>query len=279
MGRDRPKLTVATISKNEERDLPGFLSNFSVVADEIVIIDDDSDDATPDIARAAGSKVRFVHAPRAPGEGFADQRNKSIDAATGDWLLHVDVDNRITPEFARELLEAIGAQEVDAFRYRREQFLFQRPLHFGGMQHWNAPWLAKRGVARFEGLVHEQLRFSSDSPRFGQLETPMWHLADADFEERLNKNILYSRLEAERAQTNGKKISVLGALGRSLLAAGKTYVWQQGFRDGRQGLVWASYVLAGSLNRYLMQWERQEHSSREQLEEELAVRMKAAGLG
>ncbi len=97
-----PTLSVVTIAKNEERDLPFFLASFLPWVDEVVICDDGSIDRTEEIARSAGPRVRFVRSPRGPGEGFHSQRNKAIDLATGDWLLHVDVDMRLTPELARQ---------------------------------------------------------------------------------------------------------------------------------------------------------------------------------
>ena len=71
-------LSVVVITKNEETDLPGFLRNFSAIADEIVIFDDGSTDRTAEIAANYGAPVRFIKATRSSGEGFCDQRNKGL---------------------------------------------------------------------------------------------------------------------------------------------------------------------------------------------------------
>src|SRR3972149_1078964 len=84
-------LGVVAISRNEERDLPGFLENLLPWVDEIIIVDDGSTDSTRKVAETAGEKVRFLVSPRMKGKYYADQRNKGIDAARSDWLIHMDI--------------------------------------------------------------------------------------------------------------------------------------------------------------------------------------------
>jgi glycosyltransferase involved in cell wall biosynthesis len=67
------------------------------------------------IARDAGPKVLVVSSPRLPGEYFSHQRNKGIKAARSDWLLQMDIDERVTPKLRREIQEGIRRTDVDAF--------------------------------------------------------------------------------------------------------------------------------------------------------------------
>src|SRR5690242_1817630 len=102
-----PTLGVVTIAQNEEADLTAFLEHLLPWVDEIVIVDDGSTDRTAAMARAAGAKVNLISSPRLAGQYYSDQRNKGITAARSDWLLHMDVDERVTPELAHEVLRAI----------------------------------------------------------------------------------------------------------------------------------------------------------------------------
>jgi (heptosyl)LPS beta-1,4-glucosyltransferase len=92
----KPTLGVVAISYNEEIDLPGFLEHLVTWVDEIVIVDDGSTDSTEQIASNYGSKVKFIRSKRVKGEYYSDQRNKGIDNANSDWLLHMDIDERVT---------------------------------------------------------------------------------------------------------------------------------------------------------------------------------------
>src|SRR5205814_9674367 len=139
-----PTLGVVAISHNEEQDLPSFLGHLLPWVDEIVLVDDGSTDHTPELAQAAAPKVKFITSPRQPGEYYSHQRNKGIDAAKSDWLLHMDIDERMTPELAEEILAGIREVGKDGYRFRRLNFFLHRPIRSSGWQNWNLIHLARR---------------------------------------------------------------------------------------------------------------------------------------
>lgn len=268
-----PRLSVVAIACNEERDLPGFLDNFCAWADEVVIVDDGSTDRTLEIAAAAGPRVHVISSPRQKGEGFSDQRNKGIAAATGDWMLHVDVDMRASCEMVEEICSAIRLSQHDAYRFRLRHCILNRYVRFGGAQGWNKPWLVRRGCGRFSGIVHEKMELIVSNDRVGELDSRMLHLGDESFGERLLKNVRYSQLEAERAAAAGRRTSLLGAFGAGALATFRTYLLQLGILDGRVGLFWALYVFSGTINRHLLMYDMQTGSGRAMLESEIRLAM------
>ncbi len=92
-------LSAILIAKDEERDLPGCLESLKGLATEIVVVvSEDTTDKTEEIARAAGAKVI-----RRKFDDYAGQRQASLDAATGDWCLWIDPDERVTPALAAEI--------------------------------------------------------------------------------------------------------------------------------------------------------------------------------
>lgn len=264
----RPRVSVVTIARNEEQDLPAFLQSFLAWADEVVIVDDGSTDRTCEIAEQAGARVKLVRSPRAPKEGFCHQRNKGIAAATGDWLLHVDVDMRTPHGFAREILAAVQDPSFDAYEFGMVHFVVNRRMRFGGVQGWRKRWLVRKGFGAFERIVHERMELI-DGARVGKLEGRIWHLGDSDFLERLRKNVLYSELEVARLLEMGAKASLAGACWGSVRAFLLTYVLQAGFRDGKTGLFWALYVWSSTMNRGLLAYERLNPVSREEIERRL----------
>ena len=86
-------LSLCMIVRDEEEMLPGCLAPLRDVVDEIVVVDTGSTDATVEIAESFGARV--VHFPW--NGSFADARNVSIDAATGDWIMYLDADEHMEP--------------------------------------------------------------------------------------------------------------------------------------------------------------------------------------
>ncbi len=190
-GNNSPTLGVVAISRNEENDLPAFIEHLLPWVDEIVIVDDGSTDRTAEIARTSGEKVKFIVSPRAEGEYFSDQRNKGIAASSSDWLLHMDIDERVPPELAHEILLAVQDKSKDGYKFRRLNYFLHRPMYGGGWQDWNLVHLAKRNIFRFEGMFHETCIIDTPSVRIGQVKKKMWHLNDETYKERMEKSMLY----------------------------------------------------------------------------------------
>ncbi len=261
----RPVLSAVAISKNEEQDMPGFLRHLEPWVDEIVIVDDGSTDCTLDIVRRAGPKVKLVEQPMGPS-GFAGQRNAGIQAACGEWLLHLDIDMRVPPDLASEMVQAITDQDKDAFNFRRKEFFLQHPIRYGGWGKWNNPWLARQGKHHFQNRLHEQCVVETGAGRIGQLAHPAWHLNDRSYVERMSKNLLYAQLEAERIVASGKPVGVKELLFYPTWRAFKSYVLNGGFREGILGLILAIYVFYSTFNWYACAWDIQHRIDRADLE-------------
>lgn len=89
------KLSVIIITKNEAANLGACLASVAF-ADEIIVLDSGSTDNTLDIARFHGAKVHST----TDWPGFGPQKNRALALATGDWVLSIDADERVTPELA-----------------------------------------------------------------------------------------------------------------------------------------------------------------------------------
>ncbi len=264
-------LGVVAISYNEERDLPGFLKNVMPWMDEIIIVDDGSTDGTREIAEAAGEKVVFIRSPRMEGEYYAAQRNKGIDAASSDWLIHMDIDERVPPNLAIEILAAIRNPNIDAYRYPRFNYFLHRPMRGGGWTHWNMVHLARRDCLRFSGMYHEKIELTVPKGRVVQLKNFMIHLNDESYGERLKKSANYQVEVSE----NIKQINLsLGYFDILMSFSGEfvyKYFWKRGFLDGVPGLIWAFHSASAKMRAYSLAWDEQNQIPRENLEEKIRL--------
>src|SRR5437763_1699159 len=118
-----PRLSAYLIVKNEARDLPACLDSLKGLSDELVVVDDLSTDRTMDLARERGAKVFSRKL-----DGFGSQKQYALEQCTGDWVLSIDADERVTPELAREIsgIVSLGGGTAGYFIPRRMYFLGKR---------------------------------------------------------------------------------------------------------------------------------------------------------
>ncbi len=153
-GAERRRLSLCLIVKDEEDFLPDCLASVGDLADEVIVVDTGSTDRTVERAEAAGATV--VHRPWT-GD-FAAARNASLDAATGDWVLVLDADERLAPGSAEQVRRLIDAEPEDApptiyLPLIENRDKDGRPL---GAGHMPRLW-RRRPALRFTGRVHEQV--------------------------------------------------------------------------------------------------------------------------
>lgn len=260
------KVSVCTISHNEEEDLPGFIEHLLDWVYEIVIVDDGSTDQTKQIALSYGNKIKFIEHPMGNDSHFGNQRNLSMEHASGDWLLHMDVDERVTPELKESILKSIQLDKFNGFKYRRLNHFLHYPMLHGGWHKWNRPQLARRDKHHFKNKVHEACVVEGGNDKIGQLDGLMWHFIDATYEERLRKNITYSKLTAEQILKKVEKVKWYHIIFHPFYRMLKSYIYYKGFLDGTKGLVFSLYTGLSTLNWWIFAWEEKNKISRSNLE-------------
>jgi glycosyltransferase involved in cell wall biosynthesis len=239
------KLSVILITKNEAARLPRCLESVRGLADEIVILDSGSTDATLEIARRHTDKV--YSSPDWPG--FGPQKNRALDHATGDWVLSLDADEWLTPELAAEIRQTLQAPTAAVYEIPRLSSFCGRPMRHSGWWPDHVARLFRRGAARFsDDLVHERLVFDGQAVA---LRGILHHESFRSLEEVLNKANAYSSQGAQQAFVRGRS----GSLGKAIAHAAwtfiRTYWLRRGFMDGREGLMLAISNAEGVYYRYL----------------------------
>jgi len=228
-------LSVALITLNEAANLPRTLASVHW-AQEIVVVDSGSTDATLEIARNAGA-----HLFTEPWKGFGEQKNSAIAHTTGDWILSLDADEEVSPELAHEIQALLTGEPVfAAYRIPRLNHFLGTPLRHGG--YWPDPKLRlfRRGAARFQSQpVHETMQ--ADGP-VGQLKSPLIHHCYptlADYTEHMDR---YSTIAAQALVASGRARRgwpwlVWNARLNPAATFLYNYVVRLGFLDGRAGLL------------------------------------------
>lgn len=222
------------ITQNEERNIGRCLRSLEGVADEVVVVDSGSSDGTEQICLEAG--VRFE---RHKWEGFSEQKNYANSLATSEWILSIDADEELSEELRKSILEIKSKEPADNI-----VFSFNRMTNYCGhwIRHcgWYPDWCCRmwrKGVARWEGLIHEELRFEGEV-RHEQIVGDLYHYSYYTVSEHLQKQSKYAALCAREYYEKGKRCSAAAIVLRPMWTFVRNYFFRGGILDG-----WAGYTV------------------------------------
>jgi hypothetical protein len=225
-------VSACVIARDEEEHLPGCLDSLAF-CDETVVVDGGSRDATVEVARAAGARVL-----ENPWPGFGAQRNVAIDHATGDWILEIDADERVTPRLREEIETFLAGPPsgIDiAALPLRDRFL-GAPLGPSSKYPKYRYRLFRRDVYRHDEsrVVHEGLWAFGRAWAFdGDIE----HLLATSWREAIGDAWTYARLEAAQAPAISGRDLVVAAVLRPVTKFGYRLILDGGWRDGWRGVL------------------------------------------
>ena len=224
-------MSVTIITKNEAARLPAALASVAW-ADEVLVLDAGSTDATADLARAAQATVVVEGWP-----GFPQQKNRAAALAAHDWILSIDADEQVSPALAQEIRALLAAgPAARGYRMPRVTRAFGRELR---ATDWYPDWqlrLYDRRAGRWDEMrtVHESVRVAGE---VGRLRGELRHDGYRDLSEHLHKIDRYTTLAAEANAARGRDASLLAIAVHPPLAFLRNYVLRRGFTAGTAGLV------------------------------------------
>ncbi len=145
-------LSVVTITQDSEGRIGKVVRNALELGYEHIVVDSGSSDNTIREAEAAGARVVSWNAKRFD---YSSPRNLGTKLASGDWVLHLDTDERIDADiFGQRLHDKIDTAQTDRFSVLQQAYRDgQVHLHTRSYQ----PRLFRKGDVQFRGLVHEWL--------------------------------------------------------------------------------------------------------------------------
>lgn len=238
------KLSVIIVTKNEAHNIHDCLKSVHF-ADEIIVFDSSSTDDTAVICRQYTPLVTVT--PDWPGDG--PQKNRALDIATGEWILCLDADERVSPALAQEILQTITHTTYAAFSLPFRSHYCQQSIHFGDWRNEAHTRLFKKSSARFtEDVVHCHLKVEGKT---GKMHAPVIHYPFHDLDSLLCKLNQYSTKSAQVLFQKGRKATFATAISRALWTFFRGYCIKLGFLDGRAGFLLAMSNAQGTYYRYL----------------------------
>lgn len=229
------KISACIISFNEEKKIDDCLRSLEGVADEIIVVDSLSNDATLAIAKKYTNQVfeqKFL--------GHVEQKNLAVSKATHDWILSLDCDERLSDELKTAILDVKGSLgNFDAYRMPRKTFYVYRWL--------NHCWYPDKKVrlfnkhkAQWGGInPHDKVIVSSD--KIKELNGDILHYSFDSISAHIQTLDKFTEIGAQEIIKRGKKVSLISPFTHASWTFLRMYIIRLGFLDGFAGLV-ASFL-------------------------------------
>jgi glycosyltransferase involved in cell wall biosynthesis len=257
-----PKLlAVAITTKNNMRTIGECLQSVQGIADRIFVVDSGSTDGTVELCKQMGADVVYRE-----WQGPVAQKQYAMDrCADYDWVLNLDSDEMPDAELAAAVRNAAltASAETAGFTINRKIFFRGQWLH-----HVFQPERRVRLVRPRKATVYgigPQGRGGHDGVKVdgkvGALPGTCKHDSWADAAEMMHR---YVELGARAAQHDPRRSSVVRLLLSPLAAFVKQYVFKQGFRDGRLGLLMCLGIAYGNAIKQMlkMTWDMEQSRGR-----------------
>jgi glycosyltransferase involved in cell wall biosynthesis len=232
-GVSKPQLSALVVAHDEEHQLADCLACLGF-ADEIIVVLDRCRDRSREIA------TRFTERlVEGAWEREGPRRHAGIEGCSGEWVIEVDADERVTPELAAEVRRVVETSPAAWHLVSVDNFVGKTLVRWG----WGASFgrsahaaLFRKGVKQWGGeRVHPKVSLSGKQ---GQtLSSPLIHYVDDDISEMLQRLDRYTSARAQDLRDSGD----IGNYGRNLRRIAsrfwKCYVGRKGYREGPYGFL------------------------------------------
>ena len=267
-------LSLIVLTGDEEQNVEHTLRSAHELASEIIIVDSFSTDPTLEICRRYTDRI-IQHL----FENQAKQFNWALDSVpiASDWILRLDSDERLTPELAREIAQALPAlpPDVTGIYLRRQVHFMGRWIRHGGYYPMWFLRLFRRGKGRYEELTEEHVVLSEgrairlkhdfiDDNRkglsfwvdkhnqwaIGEMLDLLSYAGGRGLPGGTLHPALFSTQERRRRWLKTRLYARLPLFARAFLYFFYRYFLRLGFLDGREGLIF--HFLQGCWYRFLV---------------------------
>lgn len=246
----RRPVSVVIIAKNEAARIDGCLQSVAW-ADEIVVVDSGSSDATVAVARRYTDKVYEM-----PWRGFGLQKQTAVELASHDLIFNIDCDEQVTPELAEEIRHIAQRPAISSgYTVPRRTFLGKSEIKHCGWYPDRTVRLFDRTTCKFsDDLVHEKVLVEGVT---AECANHLLHFSFSGFSDMLRKMDNYTDLGADNLFASGRRAGYFDITIRPLHAFIRTYLFYFGFLDGFAGYVVSVSNAVSVFAKYVKLMERQ----------------------
>ena len=252
MGKDN-SISVCIVTYNEEDNIRECLESVSW-ADEILVVDSLSNDRTVDICREYTDRII-----QRKWNGYIDQKSFTLKHASGEWVLFIDADERLSPGLIEEIKKEISKEniEYDGFYLARHIYYLGRWINHGEWYPEYRLRLFRRTKGRIGGIEpHDRVELISPAgTRVKYLREDMWHFTYKTISDQIRTINKFSSISAEEMHKRDKKFYISQILLHPPARFITGYILRGGFRDGIPGFIIAVTCSFHVFLKYCKLWE------------------------
>jgi glycosyltransferase involved in cell wall biosynthesis len=252
-------LSACIITLNEEVNLGRCLRSLAGVADEVVVMDSFSTDATVAIAERFGARVHS-----AEWIGYSGQKNMAHELASHPYILSIDADEELSEELRQSILHLKkSGYMLGGYRFRRMLVYEGKVMRYGGLTNeWVLRLFPKEW--RWEGSIHEKLVIP-ERATVARLEGRMLHYSYLDLAAHAHQAVKFGKMNAEARVAKGKSYSFIAGHIKPVFKFMKHYYVKLGILEGSRGFnealisafsVWIKVAHTRQLHRLKREQER-----------------------
>ncbi len=238
------KLSAVIITYNEARNIKRCITSLQDVADEIVVVDSFSTDATPSICKGMN-----VHFHQREWKGYSKQKNYGNGLASNDWILSIDADEALSEELKSAILSEKAVGKGFNYSFNRLTNYCGKWIHHSGWYPDTKVKMFNRTKDDWKGEVHEILTVEPNTVK--KLKGDLLHYSYHSVSDHVKRSDVYSTLGAKELFEKGKNASLLKLLFNPWLKFNKMYFIKLGFLDGMAGFTIALITAYGTFLKYI----------------------------
>ncbi|TAN13422.1 MAG: glycosyltransferase family 2 protein [Burkholderiaceae bacterium] len=240
----QPSLTIAVLTLNSATHIRACLES-AAFADQVLVVDSGSTDDTLKIAEAMDAEVH-VHAD---WQGFAEQRNRLLKHAAGDYIFFLDSDEIIGPKLRQEIQTIVSSGADGVWKIRWRIVAFGRELTYFRSNSEVERLFVRRTVRCFTGVVHEQAELTAALPRH-VMRARLLHHSRETVAASLQKMTQYAMLGAAKRAEHCQRGGVLRGLASGGWMFFRLYFLHRGFLSGGAGFLYCAFFSLEAFFRY-----------------------------
>jgi len=252
-------LSAVILAKNSKEKIAGCIKSLSGWADEIIVVDGQSEDGTAELAKGLGAAVyshKFLGS-------FAQERNFGTEQAHSAWVLQLDSDEIVTDKFKEQCDLLLADTKFNAFKFLRKNFFLGHGFKYGGWHHYSQH-LFRRGFAHYDGRVHERMTVNGE---VGVIDEDILHFPFDSIDDFVTRQNRYTDLQAQDILDSTEKITDreirYNLTLKPLKLFKKIYLNKRAYKEGMYGYVFCLLNVFVHILKWIKVWEKRRQPAKE----------------